>query len=331
MEPSSSLAALRPSYERTARRIGWADLPGEVRRLIDVRVGGDARAEASAGAGFTPGFAARVQGSGGCWFVKAAGAREAPFAAESYLVEARINSLLPDAVPAPRLRWMEQTADGWVVLGFDAVDGRIPRQPWRPDELAAGLRAYAVAAEALTPAPDALAQADLEKIAACESDFGFWRRAAGGGVEPAAMPPFVPGRWVESLAELEEGWSSAVAGESVLHNDLRADNILIDSAGAGWICDWNWATLGAPWLDLTVLLAVAFCDGHDADALLAAHPAAAESEKEQIDVALAGFAGMFLNHWAKPEIPGSPALRGHQRYCGRVVLEWLAARLALTR
>lgn len=331
MEPSRSLAALRPAYERTARRIGWDDLPGDVRRLIAVRVGGDARAEASTGAGFTPGFAARIHGSGGCWFVKAAGAREVPFAAESYLVEARINSLLPDSVPAPRLRWMEQTAGGWVVLGFDAVDGRMPHQPWRPDELAAGLRAYAVAAQALTPAPDALAREGLDKIAECESDFGFWRRAAGGGVDAPAIPAFVPGRWVKPLAELEAAWGNAVAGGSVLHNDLRADNILIDSDGVGWICDWNWATLGAPWLDLTVLLAVAFCDGHDADALLAAHPAAAEAEKEQIDVALAGLAGMFLNNWAKPEIPSSPALRGHQRFCARAVFEWLAARLALAR
>jgi hypothetical protein len=94
----------RPAYDRTARRIGWDALPAGVRAVISARVGGQARAEASAGSGFTSGFAARVRGRSGCWFVKAAGTREAPFAAESYLAEARINVLLPAAVPAPRLR-----------------------------------------------------------------------------------------------------------------------------------------------------------------------------------------------------------------------------------
>jgi len=111
-----------------------------------------------------------------------------------------------------------------------------------------------------------------------------------------------------------------------LHHDLRADNILIDATGAAMICDWNWAVIGAPWLDLTVLLAGAFADGHDANTLMARHPAAAGAEPEQIDVALAALAGFFVDHGGHQEVPSAPALRGHQRHCAEVVLRWLAAR-----
>lgn len=321
-------APIRPGYGGTARRIGWDALPGAVRDVISAQVGGQPQAEASAGSGFTPGFAARVRGQDGCWFVKAAGARETPFIAESYLTEARINRLLPAEVPAPRLRWSEQTDEGWVVLGFDAVSGRMPRLPWRADELTAVLSAYAVAAEALTPAPEALVAAGLTQTADLESDFAFWRKLAGGSADASCLPPFVPRQWIEPLAELEAGWCAATAGESVLHNDLRADNVLIDVDGTAAICDWNWATLGPSWFDLTVLLADAGTDGHDVSTLLARHPAATGADPEQVDSALAGLAGFFVERGMQPDDDLSPHLRAHQRYSAHAVLRWLAERRA---
>ena len=114
----------------------------------------------------------------------------------------------------------------------------------------------------------------------------FWRKLAGGSADASCLPPFVPRQWIEPLAELEAGWCAATAGESVLHNDLRADNVLIDVDGTAAICDWNWATLGPSWFDLTVLLADAGTDGHDVSTLLARHPAATGADPEQVDSAL---------------------------------------------
>lgn len=326
MNEPVTLLEPRPRYRSTARRIGWADLPVGVQSLIEARVGGNARADASAGSGFTPGFAARVRGDGGSFFVKAAGSGESQFVAESYRTEARINRMLPAAVPAPRLRWMEETGDGWVMLGFDAIDGHMPDLPWRANELAAALDAYAMAAEALGPVPDTFATADLDKIAEHGDEFAFWRQTAAGAADPPRLPQFLPNRWVAPLAALEADWGAATAGENVLHHDLRADNILIDRTGTATVCDWNWAVIGAPWLDLTVLLAGAFADGHDASTLMARHPAAAGAEPEQIDVALAALAGFFVDHGGKEVVPSAPALRGHQRHCAEIVLRWLAAR-----
>lgn len=326
MSTHPRLLAERPDYRRTAHRLGWDDLSADTRAAIDARVGGNARAQASAGAGFTPGFAARVHGRGGSFFVKAAGRAEQQFAAESYLTEARINTLLPAGVPAPRLRWTEETGDGWVVLGFDLVDGRMPELPWRAEELDAALDACALAAEALGPVPDGFAASGLERIAEHGDEFAFWRQTAAGAADAPKLPAFLPSRWLEPLAALEAEWGTATGGENVLHHDLRADNILIDAAGTAVICDWNWAVVGAAWLDLTVLLAGAFADGHDASALIARHPAAAGAEPEQIDIALAALGGFFVEHGGHDEVPGAPALRGHQRYCAQVVLRWLAAR-----
>lgn len=319
------LTSARPRYQQTARRPGWASLSAPVRAVIDARVGGTAAAGPIAGGGFTPGFAATVSGNGSSWFVKAANALDSPIVAENYLAEARINPLLPDAVHAARLRWTEQVGD-WVVLGFDAIDGRMPRQPWSSDDLVAALDAHAAAAAALDPAPAAFAAAGLSKVAEQDGDLAFWRRLAGGGADADRLPGFIPRSWIEPLACLEADWSAATDGQCVLHNDLRADNILIDATGMAVICDWNWAVLGAPWLDLTVLLATAFADGHDASMLIARHPAARGADAEQIDVALAALGGLFVDRGLMPEVPSSPALRGHQRYSSEVVLRWLAER-----
>jgi hypothetical protein len=319
------LASERPDYGATALRLQWADLPADVRGVIDARVGADAAASASSGSGFTTGFAARVKGASGKCFVKAVDAKASPWIAQCYRREAEINTLLPEAVPAPRLDWIEERK-GWVVLGFALVDGgRMPSQPWREGELSATLAAYATAAQALDPAPAPLLGAGLKPIAA-DGDFDHWRTLAGGSGDLAALPGFVPPGLITPLAGLERGWAKATAGGAVLHHDLRADNILLDAAGGVWICDWNWPVLAAGWFDLSVLLAVAHADGHDASGLFAAQPVAAGVEPEQLDAALAALAGYFVVHGAKPSLAASPHLRAHQTYCGEAVLRWLADR-----
>ncbi|HEU0287349.1 MAG TPA: hypothetical protein VFR22_09925, partial [Nocardioidaceae bacterium] len=114
----------------------WDDLPRVVRALIAERCGGDVVAAESMGAGFTPGFASRLRlADGRRAFVKAADDATRQLFADSYREEIRKLEALPDAIPAPRLRWCHD-ADGWVILGFDDVAARHPERPWRPDQLA---------------------------------------------------------------------------------------------------------------------------------------------------------------------------------------------------
>jgi Ser/Thr protein kinase RdoA (MazF antagonist) len=113
-----------------------------------------------------------------------------------------------------------------------------------------------------------------------------------------------------------------------VHLDLRDDNVLIGSDGQVWFVDWNWPVRGAAWVDLVCLLLSAFGDGHDADALLKAHPLTRGVDPESVNCLLA----VLLTHWAcaleEPVPPGSPHLRDHQAWYFDVTRRWLEERLA---
>lgn len=131
----------------------------------------------------------------------------------------------------------------------------------------------------------------------------------------------------DALAELESRWAAAVVADSAIHCDLRLDNVIIDAAGAAWICDWNWPCLGAAWFDTVQVLLVPYGLGADADAALRRHPTARGVAPEQIDAVLAGFAGAFFDNAVRPPIADcSPYLRAHQRLSGHAALDWLTVR-----
>ncbi|MGW7337695.1 phosphotransferase family protein [Streptomyces sp. NPDC054808] len=315
----------RLQYNATAVRPDWKDLPQDVRQLITRRLGGSVQAGRSAGSGFTSGFAAVLRGAFGPLFVKAVKSLDNSVVADSYRREALINEALPAEIPAPSLRWIEEH-DGWVVLGIDAVPGgRMPTTPWKSDELTATLDAYRITAEALSTPPTALQHVGLKPVGD-GGDFADWRNVARGATSTKALPSWVPLDLLDVLASLESGWREAVAGNAVLHHDLRQDNVLIDAYGAAWICDWNWPCLGASWFDLVLLLATAYADGHDATALFTQHPTARGVADEQLDAALAALSGFFLTSGGQPAADWSPHLRQHQTWCGEVTLRWLANR-----
>lgn len=315
----------RPPYHSTAARPQWNDLPQRVRELIARRLGGSVAARPSAGSGFTQGFASVITGTGGTQFVKAVNSADSAHIADCYRREAKVNQALPQAVPAPRHRWSEEL-DGWVILGFDAVEsGRMPSSPWRTHELATSLDAYATAAEALSTPPAAFQQVGLKPLGE-DGDFDDWRLLAAGTTSATVLPTWVPTGRLDTLAEQESRWRQAVAGDAVLHHDLRQDNILVDANGSAWICDWNWPCLGASWFDLVLLLATAHADGHDATTVFRKHPTARGVDSDQLDAALAALSGFFLVSGAQPPADWSPHLRQHQTWCGEVTLRWLAAR-----
>jgi aminoglycoside phosphotransferase (APT) family kinase protein len=145
------------------------------------------------------------------------------------------------------------------------------------------------------------------------------------GPAPGAMPGPAPWRLAE-LAALEQALPAHAAGTGMTHGDLRLDNILIDGAGRGWICDWTWPCLGAPWFDTVTLLVTAYAGGADADRLLSAHPTARDATPEAVDGALAALSGYWLTRAAGRPSTASPHSRAHQRYSGTAALGWLAAR-----
>lgn len=314
-------------YDATAVRATWATLPPYVQERIIAELGGKPAEIRMAGSGFSSGFAARVRAeSGAALFVKAAGPDNS-FAIDAFRQEARVNPALPQGVPAPRLEFAADFED-WTVLGFEVVTGRAPTLPMSPRDLDLMLDAWAAAAAALTPAPQALLDLGVSArpIDHQLRQFGF---VAAGGIDPFPVPPVLEGR-IDELARLEQDIDAALTADSVMHFDLRPDNMIV-GAGQAWICDWNWVQVHATWFDTACFLVAAQGDGHDADALFRAHPTAAGVTPDQLDTALAAIIGYYLSQAAQPPIPGvSPYLRAHQRWSGLAATDWLAQRRGWT-
>jgi hypothetical protein len=302
-------------HGRTARRLEWAHLPPHVRALVERRCGSPVVDARSQGAGFTPGFASVLTcADGSRHFVKAASAKAQRVFAHSYREEARKLASLPEQVPAPRLLWLHD-ADDWVVLGLEHVEARNPRRPWRASDLEAAVAMLARAAEVLTPAPAALAHERFEVELA---DFP----AAWDHVRTTR--PDLP--HLEEAAALAARFAEVTSGDTLVHTDVRDDNILLRPDGTALLCDWNWPVVGAAWLDTVFLMIGPRGDGLDVDAALAAAPLTAEVPAEHVDIVLALLAAYFLRQGDEPVPPTSPHLRDHQRWQGEVVWEWLCER-----
>lgn len=306
-------------YGATAVRPEWSDLPEALRAAISARLGADVTAVTSAGGGFTRAFAAVVEtAAGDRAFVKAAPLTDP--AAEAYEREAAITAALPDRVPAARPRWTAVTA-GHVVLCLDVIDGGVPTLPWRPEALDATLRTWATAAAALARPSAALMAVGLPSLAdLLRSDLSWWT-AIEAGDAPVPDTEVPPSR-ISELAALERTAPALVAGDGMLHGDLRVDNVMIDRAGAAWLCDWTWPCLGASWFDTVTLLVSAYASGLDADDLLRPWNAPAEG----VNAALAALSGYWLVGAAGGPSSASPHHRQHQRFSGEQALAWLASR-----
>jgi hypothetical protein len=301
-------------HGRTAQRLTWPHLPPAVRALIEERCGSPVVDAVSQGGGFTPGFASVLTcADGSRHFVKAASAKAQRVFADAYREEARKLTALPAAAPAPRLRWLH---DGdWVVLGIEYVDGRAPRRPWRASELDAALDALEVVARELTPAPEELDLSQFaDELAAWPQ---FWEHVA-------ATRPDLP--HLADAAALAAGFGEVIRGDTVVHTDARDDNTLIRRDGTAVFCDWNWPTVGAPWIDSLLMLIGPCGDGLDVDAVLAERPLTRDVPAEHVDRVLALVIGYFFKSADDPVPPTSPYLRDHQRWQGEVLWRWLCQR-----
>ena len=295
---------------RTARRLDWAHLPPLIRHSVERRLGSTVVGAESQTSGFTPGFASVLTcADGSRHFVKAASVKAQRAAALSYRQEARKLRTIPPGVAAPRLKWVHD-ADDWVVLGIEYVEGRPPQRPWPAEELDAALTMLVETAAALTPAPGIGLDSLVEDAAEWP---GMWERLAHLS-------------HAEEAAALAARYAEVLVGDTLVHGDVRDDNLLVRPDGTVVLCDWNWPALGPAWFDSLHLLIGARGDGHDVEAILAGHPLLAPVPAEDVDTTLALLAGYFLKHAADPIPRAAPWVREIQRWQGEVTWHWLAER-----
>jgi len=201
-------------------RLPWERLPQEIRAAIEQRLGAPVARVVTRPGGFSPGLAATLElEDGRRAFAKAVGPEPNPDSPEFHRRELAIAAALPPQTPAPRF-FFSVEHEGWVALVFEDVEGHEPELPWREDELARVLDALTDLAGALTPPP---LEAPPAGEAYDELLHGWRTLAAEGG---AGIDPWAAER-LDELAELEARWGEAAAGATLVHGDIRADNILL--------------------------------------------------------------------------------------------------------
>jgi len=309
----------------TGQRLQWAQLPDHVRLGLETRLGSAVtRADTQPG-GFSPGVAARLGlANGRSAFVKAVSPSINPHSPGMHRREARIAAALPAWVPTPRL--LDTYDDGdWIGLIFEDIQGTTPHIPWRPSELERVLAAVTELTAMLTPAP-----IGVERVSDRMGDmFSGWRRLAAD-VRAAkddlrGVDPWV-GRHLSDLVVLELEGASAADGTTLLHTDIRADNLLLTPAKVFFV-DWPWASLGAAWIDLLFMLpSVAMQRGPKPWEIFDVHPMARGVSDSRVTAMVAVITGFFIWQSRQPSPPGLPTIRAFQRDQGYPALEWLKRR-----
>jgi aminoglycoside phosphotransferase (APT) family kinase protein len=290
---------------------------------VEAIVGGAVVEAVSQTGGFSPGTADRVRTADGRRaFVKAVSPALNEHSPELHRREAKVTAVLPAHVPAPRLLGCYD--DGtWVALVLQDIEGRHPTTPWLPDELRRVLAVLDDLARSLTPAPlPALASA-ADTLA---GDFAGWRRIAAD--PPADLHPWAAPR-LEELCALADRGLAALVGDTLVHTDIRADNLLLGPDGTVTVVDWPWACRGPAWLDTLLLLVnVRLFGGHDTHALLADRAAVTGADPEDLIAVLAALAGFFADTARQPSPLGLPTVRAFQQAQADAILAWLSERHA---
>jgi aminoglycoside phosphotransferase len=280
--------------------------------------------------GFSPGVAARLRlADGRRVFVKAVSAVPNAEAPAFHRREAAIVAALPPSAPVPRLLWsMDEGDDGWVVLAFDDIEGWQPAQPWRAAELQRVLGALAELARLLTPTPVSVPPARHASTAFAGRIRGWQELRDDDPLGRARLDPW-SSRHLDRLAALEAEAVAAVEGDTLLHFDVRADNLLLTSERV-WFVDWPHAAIGAGWVE-PILFApsVTMQGGPPPEQILRRAAAEADPSSIAITATIASVAGFFTRESVQPPPPGLPTLRAFQAAQAEVALSWVKQRLTI--
>ena len=261
-------------------------------------------------------------------FVKAVSGSVNPDSPGMHRREARIAAALPASVPTPRFLSLYDDGD-WIALVFEDIDGTAPQTPWQQPELDRVMVAVGELSSALTPAP--IAVEPVSEV--MPYVFSGWQRLAASaesrqddlrGVDPWAQRHF------GQLVALEAASADAAAGTSLLHADLRADNILLTPSRVVFI-DWPWASRGAAWVDLLFMLpSVAMQGGPKPWEIFDVHLLGRRAPAVGVTAVVAAVAGFMIRGSRLPPPPGLPTVRAFQRDQGVPALEWLKRRTGWT-
>ena len=310
-------------------RLDWTEMPLRIRGEIERWRGGAVVGAVTQPTGFTPGVAARLTTDGGRRvFVKAAGPEPNAETPKAHRREASIVAALPCDAPVPRLLWSyDEGEGGWVALVFEDVDGRHPTQPWRIDELHRVVAAMEDLSMLLTPTP---LPAAMVGTAGYIFTTRGWRQLRDEWPSRLDYVDEWSRRHMKTLIAIEETVDGALEGDTLLNNDIRADNILLTPKHA-WFVDWPHASVGPPWLDVVAFApSVSMQGGPPPEEVISGHYSSRTADSDATTAAVVTLAGYFTHRAVQPPPPGLPTVRAFQNAQGVVTRKWVAQRTGLS-
>lgn len=302
-------------------RPGWGGVPFVVQIVLEQRLGTQVANAESQTSGFAAGLASRLElADGGRVFVKGVPASHPLI--RNYHAEAYVSGALPEGTPAPLL--LGTIDDEWFLLVFEDIDGRQP--DLRPESLdvAEVLDSVDAMRSMLTPCP-------LPGLPTVDAVYG--PRLSGWsylyGRPPHDLDPWARHN-LDKLVAMESAWRPWAGGDTMLHMDLRPDNLLCRSDdGRVMVVDWAQAVRGAPWLELANLVPHLIAAGHspaDAERAVLRGSAMDGVPAWAVTGFAAGIAGYLAAASRQPAPPGAYGLRAFQATTASAALAWIAHR-----
>jgi hypothetical protein len=196
------------------------------------------------------------------------------------------------------------------ILVLEDLTGAHWPPPWRPGDVEL-VRAALVEIHAQPP-PDGLDELG-------PGDLHTWREVED---DPALFLGLglCSAEWLEqALPKLISTTDRCdVAGDALVHLDVRSDNICIGDGGA-MLVDWNWASVGNPRVDLAFWLPSLHFEGGPS-------PAEVMPDAGELTAVVSGF---FAPLAGRPPPAGAPTVRSVQLAQLEVALPWAVEVLGL--
>lgn len=304
----------------TSVRPDWPDLPHTVRASVEDLTGSPITQAITQRGGFSSGLATRLLCADGTRLFLKGITTDHPLCTR-YQEEAAINQALPTTVPVPRLRRAWET-DGWWLMAFDDItNGQHPDlTPGSPDTP----RALALLDQlpaTVTPSPIEAAPGFVEAVGA---EFCGWQHLADTGAD---LDPWST-RNLNRLADAEHEWFTDGDGTTLLHADLRPDNMLL-TADSAYVIDWAYLHQGPAWADPALFAPHLIRAGHtppQAEQLMTDVTAWTSAPAK----AITSFAIALTGYWERssrlPAPPQVPYLRPYQAQMARIGRTWVQHR-----
>jgi thiamine kinase-like enzyme len=164
-----------------------------------------------------------------------------------------------------------------------------------------------------------------------------WQQLAGSGDaddDSWIIDPWIAER-LDDLIAAEREMTARIAGNTLSHWDLRADNIVL-TADEVWFVDWAHARNAAGWLDAALLTADIVASGADCGdgggidvaRLIEQHPVFTGADPDTVLAVLASLAATLHRFSRRPSTPGLPTIRGWQGRTAEALLRYVRRRFA---